>query len=90
MDQDFDPRVAAASLAAEAAVLEAQIRILQEALDDVGTRIERSAERLRLLRERSRPESGRTPEEHPPTTARPALPDPESPYGDRPAPCPHR
>ncbi|WP_327714193.1 hypothetical protein OG381_01275 [Streptomyces sp. NBC_00490] len=91
MGQDFDPRAAAASLAAEAAVLEARIRILQEALDDVGTRIKRSAERLRLLRERSRPESGRTPEEHPPTPARPALPDPESPYGrpDRPAPCPH-
>ncbi|MER5602521.1 hypothetical protein [Streptomyces sp. NPDC002265] len=91
MSQDLDPHAAGVFLTAEAALLEARIRILQEAIDDVGTRIERSAERLRRLREQSQWESGRTPEE-PPTTADPALPDPESRHErpERSAPCPHR
>jgi len=78
MGQDLDPRAAGVSLAAEAALLEARIRILQEAIDDVGTRIQRSAERLRRLREQSRPESGRTSGQHPPTTAGHAVPAPDS------------
>ncbi|MGY5051543.1 hypothetical protein ACWDE0_39055 [Streptomyces sp. 900105755] len=91
MGQDLDPRAVGVFLTAEAALLEARIRILQEAIDDVSTRIERSAERLRRLREQPRGESGRTPEE-PPTTADPTLPGPESRHErpERSAPCPHR
>ena len=65
MGQDLDPPAAGVFLTAEAALLEARLRILQEALDDVGTRIERSAERLRRLREQSPWESGRAREEPP-------------------------
>ncbi|WP_159401431.1 hypothetical protein [Streptomyces maremycinicus] len=91
MGQDLGPHAACVFLTAEAALLEARIRILQEAIDDVGTRIERSAERLRRIREQSQWESGRTPGE-PPPTADPALPDPGHRHErhDRSAPCPHR
>ncbi|WP_053851820.1 hypothetical protein [Streptomyces sp. NRRL B-24085] len=91
MGQDLDPRTVGVFLTAEAALLEARIRILQEAIDDVGTRIERSAERLRRLREQCPGESDRMPEELP-TTVLLALPDPESRHQgpERSAPCPHR
>lgn len=49
-DQQTDPAAASVSLAAEAAVLEARLRMLREALDGVDTRIEEVSEALRRVR----------------------------------------
>ncbi|MFJ8107677.1 hypothetical protein [Streptomyces sp. NPDC096132] len=49
-DQHFDPAAAGVSLAAEAALLEARLRLLQEAIDTVDARIRATSEALRRLR----------------------------------------
>ncbi|MCX4706395.1 hypothetical protein [Streptomyces sp. NBC_01373] len=48
-DQHSDPAAASVSLAAEAALLEARVRMLQEALETVDARIEAVSETLRQL-----------------------------------------
>jgi hypothetical protein len=48
-DKHFDPAAASVSLAAEAALLEARIRLLQEAIDTVDARIKAASDALRLL-----------------------------------------
>jgi hypothetical protein len=75
MGQDFDPRAASVHLAAEAAVLEARMRILQEALDDVGARIQQSLERLHRLRERALPATEQTDGDSPAATDGPGHQD---------------
>lgn len=52
-DQHSDPAAAGVFLAAEAAVLEARLRLLQEAIDTVDARIEEVSDTLRLLRDRA-------------------------------------
>ncbi|MGY4923637.1 hypothetical protein [Streptomyces sp. 900105755] len=86
MGQDLDPRATGVFLTAEAALLEARIRILQEAIDEVSTRIERSTKRLRRLREQShgnpaeRPRN-RRPRPIPPSPTRsPVTNDPSAPH----------
>jgi hypothetical protein len=49
-DQQADARAAAASLAAEAALLEGRLRMLREAIAAVDVRIESVSESLRQLR----------------------------------------
>ncbi|GAA3830079.1 hypothetical protein [Streptomyces chiangmaiensis] len=48
-DKHSDPAAASASLAAEAALLEARLRMLQEAIDTVDARIEAIHDALRHL-----------------------------------------
>ncbi|MEV0227267.1 hypothetical protein [Streptomyces sp. NPDC050704] len=57
-DQHPDPATASVSLAAEAALLEARLRMLQEALDTVDARIEAVSETLRQLRRATPPGAG--------------------------------
>jgi prefoldin subunit 5 len=52
-DKHFDPAAASVSLAAEAALLEARIHLLQEEIDTVDARIEVVSDALRLLRRTS-------------------------------------
>ncbi|MFE0453675.1 hypothetical protein ACFW2D_20725 [Streptomyces sp. NPDC058914] len=52
-DKRPDPAAASVSLAAEAAVLESRLRLLQEAIDTVDARIEAVSDALRLLRHAS-------------------------------------
>lgn len=52
-DKHSDPAAASVSLAAEAALLEARVRLLQEAIDTVDARIEAVSDTLRLLRRTS-------------------------------------
>lgn len=49
-DQPSDPAVAAMSLATEAALLEARLRMLQDEIDTVDARIAAVSDALRLLR----------------------------------------
>ncbi|MGW3729776.1 hypothetical protein [Streptomyces sp. F001] len=49
-DQHSGPAAASVSLAAEAALLEARLRLLQEAIDTVDARIEAMSDALRAKR----------------------------------------
>lgn len=49
-DKRSDPAAASVSLATEAALLEARLHILQEAIDTVDARINEASDALRLLR----------------------------------------
>jgi hypothetical protein len=49
-DRQTDPAAAIASLATEAALLEARLRLLREAIDTVDARIDAVSETLRKLR----------------------------------------
>ncbi|MGW2049829.1 hypothetical protein ACWCPF_32285 [Streptomyces sp. NPDC001858] len=48
-DQPFDPAADCVALATEAALLEARIRLLREAIDTVDARIRAASEALRVL-----------------------------------------
>ncbi len=52
-DKHSDPAAASVSLAAEAALLEARLRLLQEAIDTVDARIKTVSDTLHLLRRTS-------------------------------------
>jgi len=52
-DQHSTPAAASVSLAAEATLLEGRLRLLQEAIDTVDTRIKAVSDTLRLLRRAS-------------------------------------
>ncbi|MFF4353565.1 hypothetical protein [Streptomyces sp. NPDC001530] len=52
-DKHSDPAASSVSLAAEAALLEARVRLLQEEIDTVDARIKAVSDALRLLRRTS-------------------------------------
>ncbi|MGW0209399.1 hypothetical protein ACWDZ8_27585 [Streptomyces sp. NPDC003233] len=49
-EEHSDPAVTSVSLAAEAALLEARVRMLQEQIDETDVRIKALSDTLRLLR----------------------------------------
>ncbi|MGW2934475.1 hypothetical protein ACWGQ5_22725 [Streptomyces sp. NPDC055722] len=57
-DKHPDPAAASASLAAEAALLEARMRMIQEAIDTVDARIEAIGDALRRLHTMSHTPAG--------------------------------
>ncbi|MFE0450107.1 hypothetical protein ACFW2D_02185 [Streptomyces sp. NPDC058914] len=63
-DRQTDPAVAAASLAAEAVLLEGRLSLLREAIDTVDARIDAVSETLRRLRQSvGEPADGEAPGE---------------------------